>query len=283
MDLSHVKISTFRNTFDNKPDNHNVSITKVFELIKSETMRQRIADVYHGTLDKRLLPAFTPSCAFDAGETRKDSAISNYSQIICLDFDDLPNVREFKALVIKNRYVMAAFISPSYKGLKVFCKVDCFADNHLLCWSQLAEYFETLFHHPVDAKCKNITRLCYYSYDPYLYLNTDSVLFPFQKLEGITVPACPQVDRVLARPNSAEWLIELTKNKAGEYCSGNRNEFIFRLACNCNRYGLSSDDADSVCWNVFKRDNKDFSQKEYDACIKSAYKNTAEHGKFKLL
>jgi hypothetical protein len=157
------------------------------------------------------------------------------------------------------------------------------ANNHLLCWSQLAEYFETMYKHPVDGKCKNITRLCYYSYDPNLYLNTDSVLFPFQKLEGIQVPLFPQVDRVLARPNSAEWLIELTKNKAGDYASGNRNEFIFRLACNCNRYGLSADDADSVCWNVFKRDNKDFSQKEYDSCIKSAYKNTAEHGKFKLL
>lgn len=283
MDLSHIKVSSFKNTFDNRPDNYRTSIIKIFALIASETMKDRIKAVYLKKMDKRMLPAFTPSVYFNEGETRKDSAICNYSQIICLDFDDLPNVKDFKEKIKQNRYVMAAFISPSYKGLKVFCKVDCFAHDHLLCWDQLKEYFETMYKHPVDAKCKNITRLCYYSYDPDLYLNTDSVLFPFVKYEGLTVPSCPQVDRVLARENSAEWLIKLTENIAGVYNKGNRNDFIFRLACNCNRYGLSADDADSVCWTVYKLDSADFPQKEYDNCIKSAYKNTAEHGKFKLL
>jgi len=60
------------------------------------------------------------------------------------------------------------------------------------------------------------------------------------------------------------------------YAEGNRNNYIFLLACNCNRRGLPEDQTLYFCCEQF-----DLSSDEIKNTVASAYKKTEEHGKYK--
>ena len=91
---------------------------------------------------KSNLLGFTTSGTF--GESRTKANIVTYSQVVCLDFDDIPlnEINNLITLVNGCRYTFASFISPSNEGLKVFIKVNSNAEQHTTVYNQIANFYK---------------------------------------------------------------------------------------------------------------------------------------------
>lgn len=134
---------------------------------------------------KKSLPAFTPSASFKGG--RKLEFVRAYTQIVVLDIDKLTQeqLTNAKALAIQNQYTFAAFTSPSGNGLKIFVRVNSLQENHKEAFLKLQKYYEELLTLPIDKSGKDVTRLCFVSYDTDLYLNENALVYPVISTEDL--------------------------------------------------------------------------------------------------
>lgn len=260
----------------NKP-NENKLISSIINEIKNGTYKNQTDEIRNliitgevekaSTLKKNLI-AFTPSATFRGG--RKIEFIENYNQIIVLDFDNISNENyELVFDKIKDcKYTYCCFRSPSGNGIKVLCRVNSKVNNHKIAFNQLSEYYENLTEITIDPSGKDITRLCYVSYDPDIFYNEFSRSFEIIIEDKIT-------------DNDIELKFKDCKqftNKKASYTDGNRNNYIYLLASNCNRVGLSQTDTELLC-----RQHYDLPEREIQDSVKSAYSHhTQEHKKFEL-
>ena len=214
---------------------------------------------------KRQLPAFTPSATFKGG--RKPEFLENYSGIIHLDFDKLTPDQlsfAFQAICISS-YTYACFHSPGGKGLKVFVAVSSNKQYHTSAYKLIQIYYETLVGIACDPKCKDITRLCFVSYDPDCYWNMESETFNCDVTETGSPPMIGNAPSLSDFQTVFEDCIRFTEQKA-IYIPGNRNNFIYLLANNCNRNGIPQHVASEL---ILK--NYDLTESEALNSIKSAY------------
>lgn len=236
---------------------------------------------------KKKLPAFTPSGTFVGG--RKLELLKQYNGFVHLDFDKLKpeQLKDAFQLISQIPFTFACFRSPSGNGLKVFIEVNTTAEKHDIAYRQVQTYYETWLNIPSDPKCKDVTRLCFVSDDPDLFLNPDNQKFDvapdaaifYEALPNITSPPVAPTLPIQSSANDSnsqfEDCIRFTEQKE-QYHDGNRNNYIYLLACNCNRKGISEDDARSQISMAF-----DLPDKEITASVKSAYQNHfADFAKF---
>lgn len=220
---------------------------------------------------KKKLPAFTPSAVFTG--KRQMPFLEMYSGFVHLDFDKLTPKQIKKAfkVICEIPHTFLCFISPSGKGLKVFVEVDTKMEQHDIAYSQVQKYYEQATGLKADPSCKDITRLCFVSYDPGLYKNLERQKFKVQ------VP-----DNIMKRPDNHPEVASIFNqqiqytNQKTSYTHGNRNNYIYQLASNCNRVGLSPSDTEVLCSQHF-----DLPEKEIREAVKSAYTHhAAEFAKF---
>jgi hypothetical protein len=86
-------------------------------------------------------------------------------------------------------FVFASFVSPSGNGLKIFVKVSSNKEQHKETFLKLQRYFEELLTVEIDKSGKDITRLCFMSFDPELYLNENSEVFSDDPKKKIVIRA----------------------------------------------------------------------------------------------
>ena len=253
------------------------NLLEVLQEIKSDKYQSAVNSIryalHKGDEDKaeeikKGLLGFTASGTF--GESRTKANITTYSQIVCLDFDDIP-VTEVETLALKINqcdYTMASFISPSGEGLKVFIKVNSNAEQHTTAYNQVANYYKELSGYDFDVKCKDITRLCFVSYDADLFLNEEATTFEVQE-EVKATKAAPlqEVKHNLTTDKLLDKCLKFTENKE-QYQNGNRNTFIFLFSCNANKFGIYEEDTLNYCINNF-----DLEEREIKATVSSTYKN----------
>ena len=123
---------------------------------------------------KKELPAICFSGTFNK---RADNAIMTHSGLICLDFDGYTKQKELlqdKETLSKNKYVFSVFISPSGNGLKVLVRIPADAENHSNYFNSLEKYFNSQYF---DRTSKNLSRVCYESYDPLIHINDNSSIW----------------------------------------------------------------------------------------------------------
>ena len=125
--------------------------------------------------------------------------------------------------------------------------------------------------------CKNVSRVCYESYDPLLYLNTNSNVWDTiaepqyeQKEKDIDPPTIPISDE----NKIVEILIKWWEKKY-PMVEGQRNQNCFVLAMAFNDYGINKSLAGYVL-NRYATD--DFTQTEISRTIDSAYSNSSNFG-----
>lgn len=255
----------------------NITLNEIFEEIKTGIYKDDVEclrgfkqmgnDVLANSLKNKLF-GFTTSGTF--GAPRSKDTIETYSQVICLDFDNVQEteLEELKRSVNSCPYTLASFISPSGQGLKVFSLVDTNADAHTDAYIQVANYYRDLTGVEYDSKCKDITRLCFVSYDPELFYNEDAKVFSFEKE---TRPAISGLRKEkFNNSKTFEILDECLKftEKKEQYYIGNRNNFICLFANNANRWGIPIADTLNFCTTNF-----DLGEKEIKATIDSVYRN----------
>lgn len=229
---------------------------------------------------KQQLPAFTPSATFK--NQRLLPNMEKYSGFVHLDFDKLtPEQFESSFQIISAiPYTFLCFRSPSGNGLKVFVEVNTDAGHHNIAYQQVQEYYEERVNLKSDPKCKDITRLCFVSYDPHLHKNIGNEIFQVTA-PAITETVNPKVEQQEQQPEEKDYTIEwqdcirFTERKK-TYAEGSRNEFIYVLASNCNRKGIPENIALQHCLNTY-----DLPEKEIKASFRSAYTHhTTEFAKF---
>ena len=231
---------------------------------------------------KKSLPAFTPSACFKGG--RKLEFVTAYTQMVVLDIDKLSKeqLTNAKALAIQNPYTFAAFISPSGNGLKIFVRVNSSQENHKEAFLKLQKHYEELLALPIDKSGKDVTRLCFVSYDTDLYLNENASIFPvISDTEDCHTEHSRSVsdNQQLSTDNYLpiyEHCVRFTEKKES-YINGNRNNFVHLLACNLNRKGVPLPAAMGYILSDYNYDAQ-----EVMTTINSAYKNVVEHNKSNL-
>ena len=128
---------------------------------------------------KQRLPAVTWSGVFKEG-TRSIDTLKSYSGLICLDVDKLEKstIETLKQQFQKEEYVLYCFTSPSAKGVKIIVPVDSKAENHRAAFLHLQHYFENKYLIKIDGSGKDVSRLCYVSYDEDMVINNTGSVFP---------------------------------------------------------------------------------------------------------
>jgi hypothetical protein len=183
---------------------------------------------------KNQLPAFTASGKFIGG--RKKKHLAAYSYFVIPDFDKVYFPEIYIKLVAANPYTYACFKSPSGKGFKVIVKVSSEAQYHDQAFKQVCEYYENLLNLKADGRCKDISRLCFMSYDPDAYINEDAKTFVVHTIPQPTAPK--NTSSASKECDKWETIFEQCKvltDKLFGYEEGNRNNYIHLLACNTNR------------------------------------------------
>ena len=267
-----IKINFMDSVYESKGEIEDIQ--EVLQKIKTQHWKNKIDEIrFHlnngdseqaGDI-KRGLPVFTVSATFKGGRTKKH--FDSYTNLLHLDYDYIDNVEELKAKVISTPYTFAAFISPSGNGLKVFIKTDNTYDTHEYTHNSLREYYDKLVGVVSDVQVKDVTRLCFVSYDPNLYLNENAEVFIAQGFPNNETKSQRDLD----------WVRDFTSNKK-EFIEGNRNSFIHLYACNANRFDFKMNDVINYAYSY--SDNT-LTKEEIERTIKSVYRNNVnERGNF---
>lgn len=265
-----AKISTYRHI--EETGNTVIDLNIILKHIKNGRWEQQIDEIREFiknnenvkvSIFKKNLPAFTPSGTFK--ERRKKESIDSYSGLLHLDYDKVEDVESLKEYIIKIPFTYSAFISPSGNGLKVLVKTDSILATHTEFFNALRSYYDGIVGLESDRSVKDVTRLCFVSFDPELYLNESSKIFTIQNTSSES-----SVD--------ITWVWSFTENKS-VFQEGNRNNFIHLFACNANRFGI--DIIETIRYASNYSDNT-FPLEEIEKIIKIIYnKNMFEAGKYK--
>lgn len=134
-----------------------------------------------GSVQKKLkenLPYATISGIFAQG-TREANSLISHSGLIQIDIDfkgnSISDLNKVKKQLKNDRFVLAAFLSPSGNGLKAIVKIN--GSKHLETFIALETYFKANYSLIIDKACKDVCRPFFVSYDPEIYINMDSEVF----------------------------------------------------------------------------------------------------------
>ena len=223
---------------------------------------------------KKLLPAICFSGTFNK---RTDASLMQHSGLICLDFDGYVKSKDLlqdKETLSKNKYVFSVFVSPSGNGLKVLVKIPADAENHTNYFNSLEKYFNSQYF---DKTSKNLSRVCYESYDPLLHINENSSIWDL-----IEEPEYTEVSKTRDHPtipitdeNKIVEILIKWWTKKYPMSEGQRNQNCYILSMAFNDFGINKGLAAYVL-NQYA--SQDFSTSEITQTIDSAYKHTANFG-----
>ena len=223
---------------------------------------------------KQSLPAICFSGKFSK---RSDNHITEHSGFICLDFDGYKTKKDLleeKERLSKDKYIYSVFISPSGKGLKALVKIPTDKDNHKNYFNSLETYFDSEYF---DTTSKNISRVCYESYDPLIHINelsnTWDTLSEKDYVEVVKhrdIPTIPITDENKIIDILVKWWEKKYGLKTGE-----RNQNVYILAAAFNDFGVNQTLAEYVMSNY---SSEDFPDSEIKRTIDSAYSQKQNFG-----
>jgi hypothetical protein len=115
-------------------------------------------------------------CTFSGVFTeRKDSALSSYSGLMCLDFDDLENWAKTKQDLLgdTNLETMLLFRSPSGTGLKWIIRTAANAETHGKYFDAVSQYIKATYGLEVDKSGRDLSRACFLPHDAFAVINPE--------------------------------------------------------------------------------------------------------------
>lgn len=274
-----MNVSIYQNGFDKV--GLPVPMKSVFHWIESGWWRTKISmlrtlrsinkEFYD--VKKLSLPCVTFSGTFSG---RADALLDTYSGYICLDVDNIDPF-ELKCELNGEEYIRAMFTSPSGEGLKIIVQINNESNFHQAAYFHLESYFMEKYSLIIDKSGKNISRLCFVSYDEKFYFNESSSVFEvdtekFKIPEKVYVLGTPKEGEIEISEGLIKWCFDVT-SMTEQYAEGNRNNYCHRIACLMNekgipqdmaikllvtRYGLIPIDCIVTIEKIYKRNNHKF-------------------------
>ena len=253
----------FKNIFSKDP--HYIKVDDALVRIR-DGYSKKIVEEIRSTLDKEKankIKLNLPSVCFSGkfGSDRRDEQLIEHSGFIVLDFDDVEDLRNKQSEIISEKFIYACWVSPSGKGLKALVKI---ADG-----SKHREHFQALqdVFPDVDRSGINQSRVCYESYDPDIYINEKCDVFKkIKKIEKVV-----EQKRTTETNEIFSKILKWLSNKNEAFVTGERNNFIFKLASACCRFGINELDALDLINSEFVS-GSEFAYNEAVRTIKSAYR-----------
>lgn len=186
MDLLQRKVSFQKDTWS--PISHELSIGDVLEAIKNGKYKQHILTlrdfIRNGEKDKyndhkKRLPAVCFCATFE--NNRKKEFLKEYNSLVVIDIDKLTyeEMAKIKTSLIGDEHVQSFWESPSGFGIKGIVVLEFeteiskqnVEELHKVAFQKLTNHFLEKHQIELDTSGCDLTRLCFYSYDPNLYEN----------------------------------------------------------------------------------------------------------------
>lgn len=169
---------------------------------------------------KMELPGFLPSGTF---KERQSAALVEHSGLLCADLDALGDRLPFVRESLKTlSFVRAIALSPSGDGLKVFFNVINDPSRHEDSFRSIRDNLRGMGVE-IDDKCKDPARICFFTYDPDLYVRDEAgeIIPPADPLPRGRTAVVPQSADLNGRELIASRLLgELRPDpaKGGYFC-----------------------------------------------------------------
>lgn len=219
---------------------------------------------------KKTLPGVTFCGRFVKREAK---SLVKATGLIILDFDALGvHLNEVRNQLIEDPYAYAVFISPRGNGLKMLIKIPEVTSD-----KEFKTYFFALHkkYTEADPSGKDISRFCFISHDPTIFINEDSKLWE-EKIEQGTqgtneVPAVKNVRTDFRKIGIGVQMIEKAE-------VGNRNNTILKAGRLMGGFIASGEVNELDVLDIFQRaiSNKD----PHDDRINfNTFRRGMDHGK----
>jgi hypothetical protein len=212
----------------------------------------------------------------------------DYSGVVVIDIDDIPfeSLQKYKDKICQDWHTAACFVSPSF-GLKVLFVTDNKQEDHKYTFEYIRRYFYNNYRIQIDKSGKDVSRLCFISYDKDLYFNNDYKLFkcnvPKMKRDESKQVSFDRSKMEVSHDTNKVFKVcreFVNKSAIGRYVKGNRNNYIHALACTLNRAGVDI----STSISLISARYTSLSMDEVNTTVKSAYVNNKhEHGSRPIL
>lgn len=207
-------------------------------------------------------------------EYRSLAGIKEHSGLCILDFDKFNTAQDaidFKNSISDDNYIFSCWISPSGKGIKALVKIPADIQKH-------KEYFKSLknyYNHPNwDDSGSDVSRFCFESFDPDLFINNNSLLWDKIDTPEVEDLGFKDVSIAIKSDNLIINNLMIWFNKKYTF-SQERNKNLFRLASAFNEFGINKNVAEQT---FYQYEEKDFTRNEIQNTINSAYKKTNSFG-----
>lgn len=296
-------------------DEEVVNIIRYDEKLAHMTLdiRQHLTanDIATADFIKGELPSVTFSARFTGG--RRYDKLTGYNGEIVIDLDKKTpeELARISAVVTGSPFTHISFTSPKGNGYKLTVQTSLpdgtlpqspeeVRNYHAHAYDQVAALYEELCQTDIDESGKDMTRICYLPHDENVYLNPAPQLLivdlnrplrekkkktPGRKKAAVTAESTASrlkpSDHICYTQSESRSLLSLLlyyhdhKNK---YEEGNRNNYLFRLVCTYNAYGIPKGEAIPFLHLNFT----DLPPEEIDSLTDSAYQHADEYNTRKL-
>lgn len=261
-------------------------ISMVFDIIRQEKLKPEIdlMRTFHDT-DKLKYDEQKhklPICLFTGRFSNfSNSGLLESSNLVVIDFDKIPfqDMSTQRDIITKDPYTFAAFVSPSGKGYKVIVKVENNPDNttHSEYLNALKVYYNSPYW---DNNCMGISRACFLSSDPSIYINWNSLIWT-KKISLSSPSTAPSYIPVKVYAPTSEYkkLINFLDGGFDKYpmTPGNRHNSSFRRAREIAEWGIPRGTAFRYLSQFL---TPDFGKEELLRQVRNAYEWVEKRGTF---
>jgi len=269
-----MKCSFFKTYKDVNP-NVNKDVGYFLDRIRNGSQKDIVSEL-RATTDKdkkaELKKRLPIVCFAGVFNKRAKKDLKSSSGLMILDFDHVDNLQDKKKELASFPFVFSVWVSPSGDGLKALVKINKVQndDEYKLYFKQIETEISD-----IDPSGKDISRACFESYDPEIYINLDCDTYFLRITENaISETIQGQLTNlpIIDGDEIANRLIKWFKSKFDQH---NRNSSLFKLAVAFNDFGV---DKITALRYLHTFEQKDFSVNEINQLTESAYKNVANFG-----
>ena len=183
--LAEVQVNLFPNAYNPVPE-ASIMLAEAIEAIRGGKYQRQVCEVRQvlaaqgkRTYDKAKgnLPAFTFAGIFTP--RRGIAHLQHHSRIVHSDMDHVRDMVAVKRAISSDPRTAYVFVSPSADGLKCGVHVPAVVDDagYKHTWQDVSVEYAELYGVAWDVSGKDVSRLCYASWDPQAYWNPDAAVF----------------------------------------------------------------------------------------------------------
>lgn len=239
---------------------------------------------------KRNLPAIIPSAIISTrdGNIKPEDKIIKLTGLLHVDIDNYQgDLNELKKRLAGDKYIYLAFISPSGRGIKIFTRVQYNnesvknqIDEFHLYINEFIAYIEGKYNVTCDKSARDITRLCFLSYDKDLIYNANSEYFTLANNYNYVIDTkkIGAVEPIKDSSAVLHYIYEQIIRERGAFIEGNRNNFTYYFAIKTALAGIDINEAIN-----YLPEGNGFTKREIQRTFESAYKiviNNGDIGKY---